>query len=815
MFSKTTCFIGATVLFLVLFYSCPGSAEQFSFGTIHSTGTGQLDHSNAGLGFESEKVTLVPESILLSLYDRRALATETHDASLKREGREETVLGWIVIGACIVAISLALVVRTGVLNSYSLAARFYTCVGLLLILTVVVGGGGYYFLDSVYSYSHLQVEAMDLHGTVGEVEGLAFKYVLYGLTDRTTGQHIIEDAKEKASGAAAVIRKVEGYSLESDETPVVDEIASDFEMFLPSFDKLVKSFDNVGAHKENLNQYSENLLDDFDALIADFQSLLLKMEKNEKASVANLLEVVHFLDLLREAQIAVLKLDVLHFEFLVTRQVEEITRCEREISRVHGLFKKLAYDLRNLPVSAEVIARETQNFNHLARDLSNYEDELGKLIVAQLETDAELAEISEFMDRGMVNSKALVDRTGWRSSQTVGKAVTTSGALVILSILVGVFLAIIIVRSVTTPVGMVIDNLTNNAVQVSTASGQVAASSQQLAEGSSEQASSLEEVSSSLEEMTSMTQQNAENARQANDMAETARHAANEGSVAMERMASAIDTIKASSDETAKIVKTIDEIAFQTNLLALNAAVEAARAGDAGKGFAVVAVEVRNLAQRSAEAARDTAELIDGAQKNAESGVAVSEEVSTILKQIAESVESVSQVVAEVAAASKEQAQGIEQVTTAVSQMDQVTQSTASNAEESASAAEELSSMSVELNSLVDVLVGIVTGSAVEGGTVTGRRAVTGRTAVTGRRAVTGRTAVTGRRAVKQDGSRRPARGLSDTSQPGTFQSRFSSGESAFGRTPGAGTHPSLPQTKPLRPEDVIPMDDDEDFQDF
>ncbi|MDR2693778.1 MAG: methyl-accepting chemotaxis protein [Chitinispirillales bacterium] len=237
--------------------------------------------------------------------------------------------------------------------------------------------------------------------------------------------------------------------------------------------------------------------------------------------------------------------------------------------------------------------------------------------------------------------------------------------------------------------------------QVTSASGQISSGAQSLAEGANEQASSLEEVSSSLEEMSSMTKQNADNSNQAKLMATEARTAANDGDGSMVRMAEAINQIKQSSDNTAKIIKTIDEIAFQTNLLALNAAVEAARAGEAGKGFAVVAEEVRNLAMRSAEAAKNTANMIEESVKNAAGGVIITEEVAKSLSQIVDRTGKVGDLISEIAAASNEQALGIEQVNKAVAQMNQVTQQNAANSEESASAADEMRGQATKLAALV------------------------------------------------------------------------------------------------------------------
>jgi methyl-accepting chemotaxis protein len=285
-------------------------------------------------------------------------------------------------------------------------------------------------------------------------------------------------------------------------------------------------------------------------------------------------------------------------------------------------------------------------------------------------------------------------------------------AVTLISLLGTIIAWTLVSGSLTKKISQIVELLTTASEQVASASSQVAQSSQQMAEGASEQASSLEEISSSLEEMTSMTNMNAENAQKANDLSGNAHSVANQGLSSMGKMSSAINAIKTSADETAKIVKTIDEIAFQTNLLALNAAVEAARAGEAGKGFAVVAEEVRNLAQRSAEAAKNTSELIEESLKNAENGVRSSSEVQNSLGEISASVGDVTNVISEVSTASREQADGITQVNTAVAQMDKVTQSNAANAEESASAAEELSAQAVELRSAVSDLQQLVDGKS-------------------------------------------------------------------------------------------------------
>jgi methyl-accepting chemotaxis protein len=236
----------------------------------------------------------------------------------------------------------------------------------------------------------------------------------------------------------------------------------------------------------------------------------------------------------------------------------------------------------------------------------------------------------------------------------------------------------------------------------------VSSASSSLAEGSSSQAASIEETSASLEEMSGMTQRNAENSGKANDLTSQARMAADRGATDMAAMAVAMQDIKVSSDDIAKIIKTIDEIAFQTNILALNAAVEAARAGEAGMGFAVVADEVRNLAQRSAQAAKETAVKIETAISKTAQGVGISGKVAANLAEIVSKARQVDELVAEVATASKEQTLGIRQINSAVGQMDQVTQANAASAEESAAAAQELNSQAQVMKQAVAQLLHLV-----------------------------------------------------------------------------------------------------------
>lgn len=276
----------------------------------------------------------------------------------------------------------------------------------------------------------------------------------------------------------------------------------------------------------------------------------------------------------------------------------------------------------------------------------------------------------------------------------------------LITIVLGAVIMTMLRRSIMKPILAVVEGLQSSSRSLAGAADQVASSSQDLAHGAGQQAASLEETSSALEELSAVVVANAENSRLAAERASDASTLAERGTVAVDRMTESITRMKDSADSTSRIIRTIDEIAFQTNLLALNAAVEAARAGDAGKGFAVVAEEVRRLAQRSAEAAKNTESVIDLSRTSATDGVAASDDVSLIFAEITETLEHAASLAGDVAAASREQATGIESINASVAQLDSLTQSNSASAEESASASDELSSQARQLASMVDLVMG-------------------------------------------------------------------------------------------------------------
>ncbi|HNY25830.1 MAG TPA: methyl-accepting chemotaxis protein [Candidatus Sumerlaeota bacterium] len=357
-------------------------------------------------------------------------------------------------------------------------------------------------------------------------------------------------------------------------------------------------------------------------------------------------------------------------------------------------------------------------------------------------------------------------------------------------LIIGILVAIWVARSIARPLHQAVEELMDGANHISGASAQIADASQHLAEGASDQASSLQESSAALEELAGQSRGNVESAQRANGQMDETQKVIQNARDAMDRMVSTMNGIKESSNKISGIIKTIEEIAFQTNLLALNAAVEAARAGEHGKGFAVVAEEVRNLAQRSALAAKDTTTLIQTSVSQANDGAEVVTQVAEGIQKLTASSKAVAQGVAQIVTASNEQSEGIRQINDAVAQMDKMTQQVAANAQESASASAELAGQSQRVKRVVQSIGRIVGG--------TGADAQGGQTGLSTK----GRNGTNG-----TNGSHRPV-----VTVPPTIRSeRKPVAQLDHQRTRPVASQPA-PRSKAAQ---AIPFDEDSGFRDF
>jgi len=507
---------------------------------------------------------------------------------------------------------------------------------------------------------------------------------------------LMRDVIEQINGVKTVAGKLRQIMRQADDIRQIETIETAATTYGQAVQEYLDNYLKLEEIRKEMDAGAGAYVTNCEAFLESQQKALTKdmHERSEKIRLVN-----DIVNLANDARVKAFKAQALRTPAIMEEAVENFQTLKEKYTALRAITR-LDVDrqrIDNTETSGEKYAAALGSFLlhwRQLEDLGRQRDAAGKQVIAACKTTA---------DGGMgVAEKSVA-------------ALSFSSMVMLVTLAVGTVIAVIfavwIARSIMGPLNRIIAALTRGAEQVAAASGQVSAASESLAEGATEQAAGLEETSSSLEEMSSMTKQNADNAQQANTLASEARSAADTGSESMTRMNQAIEDIQRSSDETAKIIKVIDEIAFQTNLLALNAAVEAARAGEAGKGFAVVAEEVRNLAMRSAEAAKNTASMIEESVKSSRNGVDIASEVGKVLDEIVQSVGRTTDLVGEIAAASQEQAQGIDQINTTVNEMDKVTQQNAANAEESASASEELSGQAQSVNDIVFELMALVGGS--------------------------------------------------------------------------------------------------------
>jgi methyl-accepting chemotaxis protein len=402
----------------------------------------------------------------------------------------------------------------------------------------------------------------------------------------------------------------------------------------------------------------------------------------------------------------------IHFIYFVTVQKsgsldrgwERFRTAQRELPRLEELVRRSAAFTNIRP-----------DVEQLRRDFNSYQPVLEKIIdVVQHRQNRGPAFASLLTEWARLGG-AMVDSAGRLShggSRTANDAALTTAAKLhnatvtltvacVTSLLLGLTLAFFVTRGINRTLGKVIQELADAAHQLMGAASQVSGSAQAIAQGASEQAASLEETSASSEEISTLSRKNASNSSHAMDLMNETNQVVTEANHTLGEMEASMHQINSSSEKIGKIIKVIDEIAFQTNILALNAAVEAARAGEAGLGFAVVADEVRNLAQRCAQAAKDTAAMIEESISKSGEGRTKLDQVSQSIRRITEKSTQVKSLVEELHTSSGQQARGISEIAKAITQVDQVTQTSAASAEEAASAGEELSAQSVSLREIV------------------------------------------------------------------------------------------------------------------
>lgn len=489
---------------------------------------------------------------------------------------------------------------------------------------------------------------------------------------------------KKLTGLQNNVRGVEGF----DSTPVIN-----LHKHLLEYEKLNQANDRLEKEILDLSTYAIQQSDGY------INSMVKRLaDENARTQVSTLERLVIG---------GALNNTVSNYKIqLHLQQVKQHVQAKKQaFAYLNGLLEHIPKDIEklagtpfaDLPKNAYVAAKKIkQGFEALVVNLE-HQNELK--LAAHKDTSSSMAQIETI-------------------TQTENDAIFHQfeqyfriiALVLIMTVVIALALNFIISRRVSQKLVRVITGIESGADEVASASGQLSSASQQLAAGSSEQAASIEETSASLEEMAAMTKQNADNSNAARTKMTEAKGVVDRVDRHMNDMAAAMDEISKSSEETGKIIKTIDEIAFQTNLLALNAAVEAARAGEAGAGFAVVADEVRNLAMRAAEAASNTSGLIENTIQSVQNGSDLTQSTRDAFKLNMEIAAKVGELVDELAAASSEQAQGIEQVNVAVTEMDKVVQSNAANAEESASASEEMSAQALQMKAMVADLVSVVGG---------------------------------------------------------------------------------------------------------
>lgn len=576
--------------------------------------------------------------------------------------------------------------------------------GMVAIINMTRSGSNAKKLDNDY------VPAVSITGEfLKSLNTVMLNVRSYGLTESNT---YYDGYLKESENTLKIIASFEEFSRDNKTIPELKDLVGNIKTSFNDYQKLIEETKVINVKIEEVRNIMNSSAGEFmnnANIYLQSQSSKFYEENNKNAGAKALADRVNKISMINNVINYGNSVRISNFKGQALRDIKDIeagfatfAKIEEEIKKLKAVTTQEAnlQQLDKILSSGEAYKKEMQDFINLWNS---------RLALEQTR-NAKTVELKENADKveslGISNTKSIAKSTN--TSLSASTVIMIIGLTI--AVILGIALSIIIITSITKSINQIVNNLKTGAEQVFQASEQLSSASQSLAEGSSEQAAAIEETSSTLDETSSMVQQNTENTKQASALSNSAKESADKGNKEMEDMMKAMNEIKESSSQISKIIKVIDDIAFQTNILALNAAVEAAGAGEAGMGFAVVAEEVRNLAQRSAQAAKDTSDMIETSIIRANKGADIAERVFNSLEEIRGQAKKVNEIMNEITTASQEQAQGIFQINKAVNQMEQVTQSIASGAEESASSSEELSAQAESLMEIVNNLIVLVEG---------------------------------------------------------------------------------------------------------
>jgi methyl-accepting chemotaxis protein len=578
-------------------------------------------------------------------------------------------------------------------SNLTIAKKLIGFAGLsIAMMTALVGTFAYFYFAKVQPTYQFKDMGFELAIRMEGVRVTEKRYLQF------FSNAMKEDLNQHMGDLSDQLGRLKQHALATAWQDIVHQIETGKATYYKTFENVARTHQTAADLKIAMTKPVQNakaLIDETLSDLAERQADLMMEGEDLQGAEAEMMNTA------RDFMVIILRLELYLQHYVVTGKTEYLASFNDLIAKkaasVLASFFQLGRQIKDprFIQRSEDLQRQFVDFQGIAKQLQD---------VSMQERNA-IKHLDDVGIKIVKSTGSLLASADQELTRVKQMAVTTT--LIIIGIGLTLFgtIAFWLIRSISKTLERAISGLNCSTEQVASASGELSASSQSLADGASTQAASLEETSSSLEELSSMTKQNADNARQADSLMKDSRQLVDTATVFMSDLNQSMDNIARASEETSKIIKTIDEIAFQTNLLALNAAVEAARAGQSGSGFAVVADEVRNLALRAAEAAKNTSTLIAGTSDQIGQGGDLVAQATEAFNAVVDNATKVAGLVGEIAAASAEQSNGIEQLNKAVAQMDGVTQENAAKSEQTASASQQLYAQADQMKAIVQDLV--------------------------------------------------------------------------------------------------------------